>query len=51
MKKADLVAYPDLGPEAVLRLEVEDFPAIVINDAHGHDLYEEGAAQYRRGKP
>jgi fumarate hydratase subunit beta len=48
VKKADLVAYADLGPEAILRLEVEDFPAIVINDAHGHDLYEEGAAKYRQ---
>ena len=48
VKKADLVAYADLGPEAILRLEVEDFPAIVINDAHGHDLYEEGATKYRR---
>ncbi len=48
VKKADLVAYPDLGPEAILRLEVEDFPAVVVNDAHGGDLYEEGAAQYRQ---
>ncbi len=48
VKKAELVAYKDLGPEAVLCLEVEDFPAIVIDDAHGHDLYEEGAEKYRQ---
>jgi len=32
----------------VLRIEVEDFPAIVVNDIHGGDLYEEGKARYRR---
>ena len=46
--KSDVVAYEDLGPEAVLRLEVKDFPATVINDIHGGDLYEEGKAKYRR---
>ncbi|MGE5580451.1 MAG: FumA C-terminus/TtdB family hydratase beta subunit [Bacillota bacterium] len=40
VKKADLIAYPDLGPEAVYRLEVEDFPAIVGIDAFGNDIYE-----------
>jgi fumarate hydratase subunit beta len=40
------VAYPELGPEAIYRLEVEDFPATVINDAYGNDLYEEGRKQY-----
>ncbi len=48
IKKAEVVAYEDLGPEAIMRLEVEDFPVVVINDAHGGDLYEEGAAKYRR---
>jgi len=48
IKKAEIVAYEDLGPEAVRRLEVEDFPAIVINDIRGHDLYEEGKRQYRK---
>ena len=43
----EVVAYPELGAEAIHRLEVEDFPATVINDAHGNDLYEEGAKQYR----
>lgn len=39
IKKAEVVAYEDLGPEAIYRLEVEDFPVIVINDAYGGDLY------------
>jgi fumarate hydratase subunit beta len=47
IKKAEIIAYGDLGTEAVFRLEVEDFPAIVINDIHGGDLYEEGKAKYR----
>ncbi len=46
IKKADVVAYPELGAEAIYRLEVEDFPATVINDAHGNDIYEEGRKQY-----
>jgi fumarate hydratase subunit beta len=45
--KADTVAYEELGPEAVLRLEVKDFPAVVVNDAYGGDLYQEGKAKYR----
>jgi fumarate hydratase subunit beta len=48
IKKAEVVAYEDLGPEAIHRLEVEDFPVIVINDIHGGDLYEEGVETYRR---
>jgi len=44
---AEVVAYEDLGPEAVRRLTVEDFPALVINDIYGGDLYEAGKAQYR----
>ncbi len=48
VKKAELVAYEDLGTEAIRRLEVEGFPAIVINDCHGGDLYEEGMRQYAR---
>ena len=48
VKKSEVVAYEDLGAEAVLRLEVEDFPATVINDIHGGDLYEEGTAKYRK---
>ncbi|TET39209.1 MAG: Fe-S-containing hydro-lyase [Dehalococcoidia bacterium] len=48
IKKVEVVAYEDLGAEAILRLEVENFPAIVVNDAQGGDLYEEGKAKYRR---
>lgn len=48
IKKAETVAYPELGPEAVMRLEVEDFPVVVINDTKGNDLYVEGAKQYRK---
>ncbi len=48
IKKSEVVAYPELGPEAIHRLEVEDFPATVVNDAYGNDLYEEGAKQYAR---
>ncbi len=44
--KSKVVAYPDLGPEAVLRLEVKDFPATVINDIFGGDLYIEGKKKY-----
>jgi fumarate hydratase subunit beta len=46
IKKAEVVAYPDLGPEAIYRLEVEDFPATVVNDAYGNDVYEEGRKEY-----
>ncbi len=48
IKKAEVIAYEDLGPEAIRRLEVEDFPVIVINDIYGGDLYQEGEAKYRR---
>jgi len=48
IKKAEVVAYAELGAEAVLRIEVEDFPATVINDIYGGDLYEEGKAIYRK---
>ncbi len=48
VKKADLVAYEDLGPEAIRRLEVVDFPAVVCIDAEGRDLYETGKAKYRK---
>jgi len=48
IKKAQVVAYEDLGPEAINRLEVEDFPVIVVNDTQGNDLYEEGMRKYAR---
>jgi fumarate hydratase subunit beta len=48
VKKAQIVAYEDLGPEAINRLEVVDFPAIVVNDTKGNDLYQQGMAKYAR---
>jgi fumarate hydratase subunit beta len=48
VKKLEIVAYEDLGTEAIRRLEVEAFPAIVINDCHGGDLYQDGQKQYAR---
>ena len=48
IKKAQVVAYEDLGPEAINRLEVENFPVIVVNDTKGKDLYEEGMRKYAR---
>ena len=50
IKAAEVVAFPDLGPEAIHRLEVEDFPTIVINDCHGGDLYELGRREYARAR-
>lgn len=48
VKKAEVVVYEDLGPEAIRRLEVEDLPVIVVNDIYGNDLYLEGAKRYRK---
>ncbi|NLO89617.1 MAG: Fe-S-containing hydro-lyase [Clostridia bacterium] len=48
IRKAEIVAFEDLGPEAVYRLEVEGFPAFVCYDLHGNDLYEEGQKKYRK---
>ena len=46
IKSAEVIAYPELGPEAVRKLEVEDFPVTVINDTYGNDLYQMGREQY-----
>ena len=48
IKKYTVLAYPELGPEAVAELEVEDFPAIVAIDCEGNNYYEEGQKPYRR---
>jgi fumarate hydratase subunit beta len=48
IKQASQIAYSDLGPEAIYRLEVEALPMVVANDTHGADLFEIGQAQYRR---
>ena len=46
IKKAEIVAYEDLGAEAIRKLEVENFPCIVANDIYGNDLYQEGTAKF-----
>jgi len=43
---AEVIAYPELGPEAVRKITVVDFPVTVINDTHGNDLYQTGRSQY-----
>jgi len=48
VRKLEVVAYEDLGTEAIRRLEVEGFPAIVVNDCHGGDLYQDGVKAYAR---
>ncbi len=47
IREAEIVAFPELGPEAVWRMRVVEMPAIVINDAHGNDQYEIVAAAGR----
>jgi len=47
IRKAEVIAYPELGTEAVMRLEVEDFPAVVVNDVYGNDLYQIGVEKHR----
>ena len=48
IKTARVVAYEDLGTEAVREIEVEDFPVIVIIDSEGNNLYEIGPAKYAK---
>lgn len=48
VRKAEVVAYEDLGPEAIRKLVVEDLPVIVVNDVRGNDLYVEGEKKYKR---
>jgi len=48
IQSATVIAYDDLGAEALRRLEVEDFPAIVVNDIYGGDAYEDGLRQFNR---
>ena len=47
IKDAEVIAYADLGPEALRRLCVERLPAIVANDSYGGDVYEAGRSEYR----
>jgi len=48
IKKAKVIAYPELATEAIMRLELEGFPAIVANDIYGGDLFIQGRASYRK---
>ena len=48
IKGEEMIAYEDLGPEAIRRYEVEAFPAIVCIDAEGNDFYKAGIAKYRK---
>ena len=48
IKKAEVVAFDDLGAEAVRRLEVEDFPCTVAQDCYGDNMYQKGIEEYRR---
>ncbi len=48
VQSCQVIAYEDLGTEAVHRLVVKDFPAVVVNDTEGRDLYQEGRSQYQR---
>jgi fumarate hydratase subunit beta len=43
----EVIAYPELGAEAIARLEVRGFPVTVVNDCHGGDLYAEGRRKYK----
>ena len=47
IKAAKVLAYEDLGAEAIYELTVQDFPLIVINDIEGNDLYKEGVEKYK----
>ncbi len=47
IKSAEIVCYEDLGPEAIRRMEVEDFPVIVAIDCHGNNFYINGPSAYR----
>lgn len=48
IKSSVVVAYEDLDPEAIRKIEIEDFPVIVVNDIYGRDLYEEGRKRYKK---
>jgi len=48
IKHSEVIAYPDLGPEAIRRLYVDGFPAIVVIDSHGNNLYESEPPKYAR---
>ena len=47
VKKSEVIAYEDLGPEAIRRMEVEDLPVFVANDIYGNDIYKMGVERYK----
>lgn len=47
IKKVEIIAFDDLGTEAIRKMEVENFPAIVVNDTNGGDLYDIGREEYK----
>ncbi len=49
VKRYEVIAYEDLGPEAVSKMEVENFPVVVVNDIYGNDLYADGIKRYQKG--
>lgn len=49
IKKSEIVCYEDLGAEALRRIEIEDFPVIVVIDAEGNDLYETATREWEKG--
>ena len=49
IQKSEVIAYDDLGTEAIRKLEVKDFPVIVVVDAEGNNLYETAIEKYKRG--
>lgn len=51
IKSVEVVAYEDLGTEAMRRMEIEEFPVIVCNDTHGGDLLRDGKAEWRKANP
>ena len=47
IKEAEVIAYPELGAEALRKIKVKDFPVVVVNDMHGGDLYSTAKEKYR----
>jgi len=47
IEESEVIAYPELGPEAIRKVKVKDFPCIVINDMYGGDLYQEGKQEFQ----
>ena len=48
IKQSEVIAYDDLGTEAIRRMEVEDFPVIVVIDSEGNNLYETAVEEFKK---